>query len=246
MEVVLTLLLVCSSLLGSPAFAAELPLDGVLSVASLSIVLSDIVVVSHCSSFCMRWASALVDVDELRVVAREPGSLQKRKAGVDEDRMAKVARLENIMGFESGDRSIGKKASRSEGGSSSRVRSFQMVDLGDDDLNHLAKEKGIAAITVILLATAAARAAKDAYETLFGEANNLAKDYNDLEQKYLALQAKPECRARGAAVLDAPRDAGSFLPYVHCSALVAWGRPGRSHPCYGWERKSCYWGKLSG
>ncbi|KAF9610508.1 hypothetical protein IFM89_022751 [Coptis chinensis] len=60
-------------------------------------------------------------------------------------------------------------------------------------------------------ATTAAKAAKDAYETLFGEATELAKDYNELEQKYLALQEEPEHRARGATMLNALRDASTVL-----------------------------------
>ncbi|KAF9609173.1 hypothetical protein IFM89_013563 [Coptis chinensis] len=96
-----------------------------------------------------RRAPALVDVDILRVSVHETGSLLKRKVVVDDDRVAKAARLEGIIKGESDHRSDGKKAGCSEGGSSSRVRSFQRVDLGDDDLNPLKKVKGSTAITVI-------------------------------------------------------------------------------------------------
>ncbi|KAF9600880.1 hypothetical protein IFM89_013787 [Coptis chinensis] len=65
-----------------------------------------------------RRGPALVDIGELSVPVRILGSLLKRKAGADDDRAAKVARLE----------------------------SFQRVDLNDVDLNSLEKEKDSAAV----------------------------------------------------------------------------------------------------
>ncbi|KAF9600610.1 hypothetical protein IFM89_011139 [Coptis chinensis] len=96
-----------------------------------------------------RQTPALVDVDELRVVAREPGSLLKRKVVADDDRTAKAACLESIMGGESGHRSVGKKVGHSKVVSSSLVRSFQRIDLGDDDLNPPKKEKSTTIVTVV-------------------------------------------------------------------------------------------------
>ncbi|KAF9606495.1 hypothetical protein IFM89_025770 [Coptis chinensis] len=67
-----------------------------------------------------RRVPVLVDVNELSVPVHEPGSLLKRKAGAEDDRAAKTARLEGIMRGDLSHRSVDRPTGRTEGGSSSR------------------------------------------------------------------------------------------------------------------------------